>query len=236
MDTQRFDLPVAVSVRIQSRSGKVEVVAEPRDDVLVEGEGFDAHEIEGGAALEIRSGRGGSKSLLVRCPVGTDVSIGTHSGSIRTEGELGVLTATTMSASIDVDRADEADLRSGSGSIKVRGIRGRCRLNSMSGKIEGGQLGACACGTMSGSIRIDRVIGPLKARTVSGSVEANCEGEGAIAVKSVSGKVQIGLPEGTSVNRRFKTISGRVRCPFPEGDDCSIEAMTVSGSIEVVPA
>ncbi len=235
MDTQRYDLPVAVALRIQSRSGKVEVIAEPREDVLVEGEGFDAREVEDGAALEIRSGRGGSKPLLVRCPVGTDAVIGTHSGAIRTEGELGMVSATTMSATIDVDRADEADLRTGSGNIKVGAIRGRCRMNSMSGKIEGGTLGACACGTMSGSIRIERVIGPLKARTVSGSVEANCEGEGSIAVKSVSGKVQIGLPEGTSVQRRFKTISGRVRCPFPEGDDCSIEAMTVSGSIELVP-
>ncbi|HLB23659.1 MAG TPA: DUF4097 family beta strand repeat-containing protein [Dehalococcoidia bacterium] len=235
MDTQRFDLPVAVALRIQSRSGKVDVVAEPREDVLVEGDGFDAQEVDGGAALEIRSGRGGSKSLSVRCPVGTDVVIGTHSGGIHTEGALGIVSATTMSAHIEVDRADEADLRTGSGNITVRGVRGRCRLNSMSGKIEGGTLGACACGTMSGSIRIERVIGPLKARTVSGSVEANCEGEGAIAVKSVSGKVQIGLPEGTSVSKRFKTISGRVRCPFPEGDDCSIEAMTVSGSIELVP-
>jgi hypothetical protein len=235
MDTQRFDLPVAVCLRIQSRSGKVEVVAEPREDVLVEGEGFDAREADGGAALDLRSGRGGSKPLYVRCPVGTDVSVGTHSGAIRTEGELGVLTATTMSAPIEVDRADQADLRTGSGDIKVGGIRGRCRMNSMSGKIEGGRLGACSCGTMSGSIRIERVIGPLKARTVSGSVEAACEGEGAIAVKSVSGKVRINLPEGTSISKRFKTISGRVRCPFPEGDECSIEAITVSGSIDVVP-
>ena len=89
MDTQHYDLPVAVTLCIQSRSGKVEVFAEPREDVLVEGEGFDSREADGGAALEIRSGRGGSKHLTVRCPVGTDVSIGTHSGSITTHGELG---------------------------------------------------------------------------------------------------------------------------------------------------
>jgi hypothetical protein len=236
VSSQRYDLPVAVALRIQSRSGRVDVVAEPRDDVLVEGEGFDAREIDGGATLEIRSGRGGSKSISVRCPVGTDVAIGTHSGAIHTEGELGILSATTMSATIDVDRADEADLRTGSGSIRVRGVRGRCRMNTMSGRIEAGMLGACSCGTMSGAIRLDRVVGRLNVRTVSGSIDANCEGEGAIHVKSVSGKVQIGLPEGTSVSRRFKTISGRVRCPFPEGDDCSVEAMTVSGAIDLVPS
>jgi hypothetical protein len=236
MDSQRFDLPVAVTVRIQSRSGKVEVIAEPRDDVLVEGDGFDAREADDGATLELRSGRGGSKQITVRCPVGTDIAVGTHSANIRTSGELGALSVTTMSANIAVDRADEADLRTGSGDISVNSVRGRVRMNTMSGKIEAGTLGACACGTMSGSIRIERVIGPFKARTVSGSIEAKCDGEGPIAVKTVSGKVQIGLPDGTTVARRFKTISGRVRCPFPEGDDCRIEAMTVSGAIELVPS
>ncbi len=236
MDTQRYDLPVAVTLRIQSRSGKVDVVAEPREDVLVEGDGFDAREADGGVALEIRSGRGGSKPLTVRCPVGTDVVIGTHSGGIRTEGELGIVSATTMSAPIDIDRADEADLRTGSGNIKLTGSRGRCRMNTMSGKIEAGTVGACSCGTMSGNIRIGLVIGRLKARTVSGSIEAACRGEGSIGVRTVSGRVQIELPEGTAVHKRFKTLSGKVHCPFPEGDDLSVEAISVSGSIDLVPA
>ncbi len=236
MSTQLYDLPVAVTLRIQSRSGKVDVIAEPRDDVLVEGDGFDAREAEGGAALEIRSGRGGSKTLEVRCPVGTDVSIGTHSGSITSRGELGIVSATTMSANIDIDRADEADLRTGSGTIKLGGAKGRTRMNTMSGRIEAGIVGACAAGTMSGSIRIERVIGPLKARTVSGSIQATCGGEGAVAIKTVSGKVEIRLPEGTSITKKFKTLSGRVRCAFPEGDDLNVEAISISGSIELVSA
>lgn len=235
MDTQRFDLPVAATIRIQSRSGKVEIIAEPRDDVLVEGERFDAREADG-ATLELRSGRGGSKTITVHCPVGTDLTVGTHSGSISSAGEVGAISSTTMSGHIDIDRADEADLRTGSGNISIGSVRGRCRLNTMSGKIDGGDLAACACGTMSGAIRIDHVAGPFKARTVSGSIRATCGGEGPIIVKSVSGKVEITLPEGLGVDRRFKTISGRVRCPFPEGDDCRIEAMTVSGAIDLVPA
>jgi DUF4097 and DUF4098 domain-containing protein YvlB len=236
MDSRHYDLPVAVTLSIQSRSGRVEVFAEPREDVLVEGEGFETREADGGATLEIRSGRGGSKHLTVRCPVGTDVMIGTHSGSITTQGELGTVSATTMSSNIEVDRADEADLRTGSGNIRLAGAAGRTRMNTMSGKIDVGTVGACACGTMSGSIRVHHVIGPLKARTVSGSIEAGCAGEGAIAVRTVSGRVRITLPEGTSIQRRFKTLSGRVRSSFPEGDDVNVEAMTVSGSIELVPA
>lgn len=235
MNSQRYDLPVAVTLCIQSRSGKVEVIAEPRDDVLVEGEHFDARETNEGRMLEIRSGRGGSKTVVVNCPVGTDVVIGTASGAVRTSGQLGVVSITTMSGSIEVEFADEADLRSTSSNIRVGTVRGRSRLNTVSGRIEADRLGPCSCGSMSGSIRLARVDGPLKARTVSGKVEASSTGEGAIGVKSVSGKIEIGLPSGLAISKRFKTLSGKLRCPFPEGDDLHIDAQTVSGAIELVP-
>jgi DUF4097 and DUF4098 domain-containing protein YvlB len=236
VDTGRFDLPVAVTLRVQSRSGKIELVAEPREDVLVEGDGFDAGAADNGTTFEIRAGRGGSRPVLVRCPAGTDVVIGTQSGNVRLEGDFGIVSVTTMSGGIDVGSADEADLRSGSGSIALKVCRDRCRMNSMSGSIVAGELGAAAAGTMSGSIRLDRVDGRLKARSVSGSIQAMCSGHGAIAVKTVSGKVHLALPSGTGLSTRFKTLSGKVRNPFPPGDDCYIEAMSVSGVIELVPA
>jgi DUF4097 and DUF4098 domain-containing protein YvlB len=235
MDTQRYDLPVAVTLCIQSRSGNVQVIAEPRDDILVEGEGFDAQEGDGGSSLEIRSGRGGSKTITVRCPIGTDVVVGTASGSVRTGGELGCISVTSTSGTVEVEAADEADLRTTSSSIRVGAVSGRSRMNTVSGKIEAERLGACWCGSMSGAIRLGRVDGPLKARTVSGKIEASSTGVGAITVKSVSGRIEIGLPPGTAITKRFKTLSGSLRCPFPEGDDLHVDAMTVSGSIELVP-
>ena len=234
VDSQRFDLPVAVTLRLQARSGSIEVVAEPRDDVLVEGDQFDAQEADGGATLEVRAGRGGSKSLSVRCPVGSDLVIGTQSGTVRMSGEFGVVSVTTMSGTIDVDRVEEADLRTGAGSITLNGCRDRCRMNSMSGSITAGDVSAAAAGTVSGTIRIAHVAGKLKARTVSGTIDARCDGEGTIAVKTVSGKVHLELPTGTGLSTRFKTLSGKVRNPFPAGTDCYVEAFTISGSIELV--
>jgi DUF4097 and DUF4098 domain-containing protein YvlB len=234
MDTRRFDLPVAVTLRLQSRSGRIDVRAEPRDDVLVEGESFETREED--AALLVRSGRGGSKPLMVRCPVGTDVVAGTQSGVVKLEGEFGTVSVTTASGAIELERADEADLRTAAGSIKLGACRSRCRMNSMSGKIVGGQLGSASAGTISGSITIDRVGGTFKARSVSGSIDAALSGHGTVTVKTVSGKVHITLPEGTGLQMRAKTMSGRVRNPFPPGDDCFVEAMSVSGSIELVPA
>jgi DUF4097 and DUF4098 domain-containing protein YvlB len=232
---QHFDLPVAVTLRLQSRSGRVDVIAEPRDDVLAEGDKIEALSDDGGATLKIRNGRG-TRGFTVRCPVGTDVTVGTQSGAVRMAGDFGTVSVTTMSGSIEVESADEADLRSVSASVTLGSCRGRCRMNTASGTVSAHSVGAASAGTMSGAIRIDRVLGALKARSVSGSINAACGGEGAIAVKTVSGKVHIELPEGCEPTTRFKTLSGRVRCDCREGNDLLLEAISISGSIEVVPA
>src|SRR4051812_32406309 len=114
LDVQHFDLPVAVTLRLQSRSGKIDVVAEPRDDVEIEGDRFSTAEADGGAVFEVRSGHGGSKNLTVRCPAGTDVAVGTQSGNVKMTGDFGTVSVTTLSGAIDIEGADEADLRTGS--------------------------------------------------------------------------------------------------------------------------
>jgi DUF4097 and DUF4098 domain-containing protein YvlB len=233
---QRFDLPVAVILRLHARSGDIDVIGEPRDDVAVEGDHFHAEPSADGTSLEIRAGRAGSKSLKVRCPAGTDVVVGTQSGTVRLAGDLGVVSVTTASGGIEVDHADEADLRTAAGSIKLRTCGGRCRMNSLSGSVTAGDVGAASAGTVSGSISLGHVAGSMRVRSVSGSIEAACEGEGTIEVKTVSGKVRITMPEGTGVSSRFKTMAGKVRNPFPPGSDCRVDAMSVSGTIELVPA
>lgn len=235
MGVSRFELPVAVTLRLQSRSGRVEVTAEPRDDVLAEGDDIQSQVDDAGATLRIRNGHG-KRSFTVRCPVGTDVAVGTQSGAVRLIGDFGTVSVTTASGHIELDSADEADLRTMSSSITVGSCRGKCRMNSASGKLQAGHVGAASAGSLSGSIEIERVEGPLKARSVSGSITAACGGEGAIAVKTVSGKVNLSLPQGTAPRTHFKSLSGHICCDCPEGSDVLVEAMSISGSIDVVPA
>ncbi|MBF6599487.1 MAG: DUF4097 family beta strand repeat protein [Dehalococcoidia bacterium] len=233
MDIQRYPLPVALTLRLQSRSGRVHVVAEPRDDIEAQGERLQAKEEDGGATLHLRAGRG-SAALVVRCPAGADVVVGTHSGDVRLEGEFGDVSITTMSGRIELEAADQADLRTMSADITL----GACRVSrasTISGAIRGGRAGSAVASSMSGSISFEHVRGAFRARSVAGSVEASCDGEGAIAVKTVSGTVRIALPAGTRVEACCRTMSGHVECGFPAGGDLRVDAMSVSGSIEVVP-
>jgi DUF4097 and DUF4098 domain-containing protein YvlB len=235
VDTRRYDLPIAVTLRLQSRSGKVHAIAEPREDIEAETDELESFFDDNGRTLVIRSSRGGSKPLLVRCPVDTDLVIGTHSGGVTLEGGLGSVRVTTMSGSVSIDHAEEADVRTMSGSIEVGTVRGRARLNAISGKVTAVEVDDASASTVSGLIRLDRVLGAARVRSVSGSIDMHASGDGQIAVKTVSGRVRIVLPEGTEPATVFKT-RGNVRCDFARGSDCRIEAASLSGSIEVVPA
>ena len=57
-------------------------------------------------------GRGpGSARLDVRCPIGADVVVGTVAGQVELRGQLGAVRVTTVSGSVEVDRADSVELR-----------------------------------------------------------------------------------------------------------------------------
>lgn len=235
METVRVDLPVAVTLRLQSRSGKLLLVAESRDDVQAETDAVNHFFDDDGRTLVVRSKHGGSKPLTVRCPIETDVVIGTQSAAVKLEGRLGVVRVTTMSGNVEVEDAEELDVRTMSGSIQVGTCRGRCRLNAISGGVSVRDADVALATTVSGSIKLSRVAGDVRARSVSGTIEMRASGDSPIAVKTVSGKVRIALPEGTEPQTFFKT-RGNVRCDFPRGSDCRIECASLSGSIEVVPA
>jgi DUF4097 and DUF4098 domain-containing protein YvlB len=235
MHTVHLDLPVAVTLRLQSRSAKVHVIAEARDDVEAETDEVRSFIEDDGRSLVVRSARGGSKPLTVRCPIETDVVIGTQSGPVKMDGRFGIVRVTTMAGSVEVQDAEELDVRTMSGSIDVGTSRGRCRLSAISGKVSVGDADIAHASTVSGPIKLDHVAGDVRARSVSGTIEMGASGDSTIAVKTVSGRVRISLPAGTEPATFFKT-RGSVRCDFPRGGDCRIECASLSGSIEVVPA
>ena len=86
-------------LRISAFSGGVRVTAEPRTDVVVDRGGVAEATADG--AVEIRAARP-SNSVDVRCPVGTDVMVGTRSGGVQLGGRFGTVGVTSQSGSIRV--------------------------------------------------------------------------------------------------------------------------------------
>ena len=242
----QYDLPANGRIRVLSASGSVTVVAEERSDVEVEpanrtvelkesgrhrhrrrhGHGILDHfrrgsqdterddaPPEGRPVLEVKSKSG---SIEVRCPTGTDVSVGAMSGSVKLLGTFGSLKISTVSGGIDIDTATgNVDARCVSGSITVKSVGGRADVSSKSGRV-----------------RIDRVEGSANASTISGGVEIGTVG-GDVELKMVSGGAKVKVLSEKHPRIRFSSLSGKMHCECTQGSDFDLKVKSISGSLEV---
>ncbi|MEX0800479.1 MAG: DUF4097 family beta strand repeat-containing protein [Dehalococcoidia bacterium] len=193
------------------------------------------HGHERGPALEVRSRRGGSQNIEVRCPAGTSVAVGTISGNVDLRGRFGPARLATASGDIRVEEAESVDARSISGDLEVGSCDGSCRLTTKSGHIEAGKTGAAQADTVSGHVHLDRTAGAVTVRTVSGNIEVGTDGSDAVKVRSVSGGVNVKIAGDRLPDPHLRSLSGKVECDCPTGSDFPLEVTTVSGKIDVEP-
>lgn len=240
----RYTLPENGRIRVLSASGSVTVIAEDRSDVEVELAGRAVELKEGGyqrhrhrhrhgffgrrrdreeeveevspggrPVLEVKSKSG---SIELRCPTGTDVSVGAMSGSVKLIGTFGTLKISTVSGSIDIDTAKgDVDARCVSGSVTVKSVGGRADVSSKSGRV-----------------RIDRVEGRAHASTISGGIEVGTVGED-VELKLVSGGAKVKVLSEKHPRIRFSSLSGKMRCECVQGSDFDLRVKSISGSLEV---
>jgi len=236
-----YELPPNGRIRVLSASGGVTVIAEERDDVDVEpGQrgvelkegGRGRHRHHGGLLGHLRSHEHGegerqhrpvlevkakSGNIEVRCPVGTDVSVGAISGSVKLKGAFGSVKVSAVSGGIDIDTVTgNLDARAVSGSIAVRRCAGRCDVSSKSGKV-----------------RIERVEGPTHASTISGGVEIGAAGSEEIELKMVSGEAKVTVLGEKLPRVRFNSLSGKMHCECKQGTDFDLKVRSISGSLEI---
>ncbi len=240
MPDQPIVLPIdgRAHLHIGTRSGRVTITAEERDDLRIEsGAPLRDDKITTGddGKISITSPRGGSAWLEIRCPSGADVAIGTVSGRVELRGRFGPVRVTTVSGRIEVEQAEALDARSVSGHITVGTCTGHCRLLSKSGRITCDSVGDANISTLSGRIHLGDATGKVHAQSVSGKVEARTRGKNDIGVRTLSGSVRIEVPKDVRPNARLRSLTGRPRCDCEEGDDIQIAVRSMSGKIEVVP-
>jgi DUF4097 and DUF4098 domain-containing protein YvlB len=217
---------------ISNTSGRVDVTAEARDDVVVE-RGVRVGDSEGGV-LEIRPERG-AQAIAVRCPTGTDVMIGTTSGAVELRGRLRAVSVTSSSGRVRVAVTQDTDLRTQSGRIEIDECTGHCRASTKSAAVIVGAVHAAEIATISGAVRIGRVTGTVDVRTVSGKVVLFSNGSGAIGASTLSGSITIHLPP--EVHPDVRAADARwVHCTCEGGNDVTIDVASLSGKVEISPA
>lgn len=229
--------PGHAELHLNTRSGNVTVVAEERDDVFAEGGASSrGPTTDATGRIAFGSAKGGSSNMLVRCPTGTDLTVGTISGNVELQGQLGQVRVTTVSGSIRAERAEEMDARSISGSIVLEYCSGRCSLQTKSGSAVCNSARDAQLSTVSGQISLDEASGKVRAQTVSGTVRVGSRRNSDVAVQTISGSVKIHVPVGVRPDTRTKTLSGRPHIACEPGNDCRIAVRSMSGKIEISPA
>ncbi|HJQ42945.1 MAG TPA: DUF4097 family beta strand repeat-containing protein [Jatrophihabitantaceae bacterium] len=215
-------------VRVATGSGSVRVVGEARDGVAADG---GLVKVDGASVNVVAKKNSGS--LVIRVPEGTDLVVGTRSGSLEVRGRVGSVRYTTMSGSLLAEHVTSADVRTMSGSIEVEACDGLCRVKTKSGSTRVGSAGEVEVTIGSGSIEVQHVTGSARARAISGSVGIGAQGDGRIEAETMSGSITITLPEGVHPNVRAKSLSRSTDIDVPSGDDCEIYCKTLSGGIKV---
>src|SRR4051812_35997397 len=127
-------MPGPLPLLISTRSGAVSVTCAPDTDLSVVGGGIVERTEHG---VEIRRDPN-SSSIEVHCPNGTDLKIGTNSGTVEVFGEAGKVRVATTSGKIRVERAQSVDIRTKSGNITIGDCEGECRIVTTSSKVQVG--------------------------------------------------------------------------------------------------
>ncbi|HZJ28213.1 MAG TPA: DUF4097 family beta strand repeat-containing protein [Acidimicrobiia bacterium] len=217
------------TVRVTSRNGAVKIVADSPRAISVEGGTVSGDDVDSDR-FEVA---GQNQPILVRCPPGTDVVVGTSSGRVELHGELGDARVTTQSGRISIDSAASVDARTRSGRIAIDRCAGSARLQCTSGRIEVGDVAELDAATQSGRIAGERV-GRGHLSAVSGRVDLGAaDGFSALEVTTVSGAVDISVPHESCPTTVLETVSGQIACDLPPGEDGRVVVRTTSGRIRV---
>ena len=137
-------------------------------------------------------------------------------------------------ATLEVRCAAGSDLTisTSSGKVDVRGDAGSVKVITKSGDVKIERATAVNARGASGRVEVGAT-DDAEVKTVSGKVTLGARGGGQLAARSISGSVDISVPDGSRPETRLKAVSGRVRCDCEPGHDGEIRAKSVSGSISV---
>lgn len=212
------DGPVDLDVRIDA--GRLIVTSVPGDQVVVviDGREQDWDVSSVGASVTVAPVRERWRSrtarVSVEVPDGTRVVARSASGDVRLDGAFGDVEITTASGDVSVGTTAGLEASTASGDLRVRSVDGDLRVVTLSGDVRVGDVaGSADITTAAGDVRIDRVGSDLTANSTAGDLRIEYFGGSELAVKTVAGDLDVGLPAGIRVRPQISTFSGSTRLP-----------------------
>ena len=226
----------AEALEITTRSGSLLVIAEAgRADVEIDGlpeRGLRRRVWHERGRLHIRGGWR-SRALTVRCPAGIDLLAASHAGSLEVQGELGELRLFNHSGPIQIEQAGWLEARTTSGRIDVGRVDGPVTTSTVSGAVTVDLARSVRSYAVSGEVNLKLIQGKVEVRSVNGAVKVSTDGAGEIVVSTVSGSIDICVPEGRRADVQAKRKTGQANISCKRGDDLSIRVSTMTGAVNI---
>lgn len=171
----------------------------------------------------------------ITMPSSLAVELGTASGDIELDGIAGGIKAGTASGDIIARNASgRCHLGTASGDLALEGGTGlEARLESVSGDIEVSSCtGRVALQTVSGDAEVEVDTGGVSAESVSGDLTITIDAAADLAVRSTSGDITIEVKKKLTGRNTISSISGDIELSLPDDSGATIEAATTSGDID----
>ena len=168
---------------------------------------------------------------------GGQIKIGNISGDVIVTGYGGsAVLVTAIKSGRDSDKVDVEDLSSGNRiDIRVRYPK-RCDCDvdvkfqvQVPGEMKYDFEGISS---VSGNVEINNVSGTIRASSVSGEVRVK-DVSGSVNASSVSGNVEVEIRQlSGSEDMKFSSVSGSVNVRMPDGIDAEVRMSTLSGGLK----
>jgi DUF4097 and DUF4098 domain-containing protein YvlB len=204
-------------------------------------------------------GRGSPVDVTIELPAGSQVQGESGMGEFGGEGHLGECRFKTGMGNIRLDHAGAVHLKTGMGNIAVDHGLGDADVTTGSGDVRVGHIGGAAViknsngdtvvGEVTGDLRVrsangrisvDRALASVMAKTANGNIRIGEVVNGAIAIETAAGELEVGIRAGTAAWLDVSSRYGRVRNSLEETDGpeqseakVEIRARTSYGDIKI---
>ncbi|MBU3144522.1 DUF4097 family beta strand repeat-containing protein [Clostridium sp. CF012] len=238
-ETREFDIVPISKVRVDTVSSDVNIILSKEDKIVVHFHGT-ASEMSRAPKLET-SLNGDTLDISIKYP---NQIMSIINFSLNTKLDLYIpekykksMEIETVSGEINIDKleADNFKANTTSGDVNINSLLADITdFSSVSGGIDIKVLSSKTNGfeTTSGDIKVEAITGDIKANSVSGSITAlYSEFNNEVAAETVSGDVELSLPQASEFKVDFSSTSGELDNDFPLVVIGKVEKRDIKGTV-----
>ena len=238
-ETKEFDIVPISKVRVDTVSSDVNIILSKEDKIVVHFHGT-ASEMSRAPKLET-SLNGDTLDISIKYP---NQIMSIINFSLNTKLDLYIpekykksMDIETVSGEINIDKleADNFKANTTSGDVNINSLLADITdFSSVSGGIDIKVLSSKTneFETTSGDIKIEAITGDIKANSVSGSITAlYSKFNNEVAAETISGDVELGLPQASEFKVDFSSTSGELDNDFPLVVIGKVEKRDIKGTV-----